>query len=136
MQTTNKKHLQKVALWGGAATLALAAASLTQFSDKVALGIAAGGILSIFNIYSVVRLVEALAGAAEAGVSGKTSKGLTMMLHFMKLGFVAAVLVALILTKAVDVFGFLAGFTAVLFANLIIGFSGLGKDAGGPESAG
>ena len=136
MHQANRNHIKKVALWGGSATVALAAASLIAFPPLFASSVLVGGVLSIFNIYSIVRLVEALTGAAEAGVTPKASKALTMLLHFMKLGFVGAVLVALAVARLVDVFGFLAGFTSVLLANVMFGLSRLGKGAGGPEAGG
>ena len=126
MLPSNSTHLKKVALWGGGASCALALLSLVKFSPLVAFSIVTGAALSIANLYSIIMLVEALAGAALAGVaSGKASKALTSIMHILKLGLILVTLVLLVVFKLTNLFGLLAGFTVVLIANLAAGLSGL-----------
>ncbi len=130
MQAGNRKHLLKVALWGGAISAAAAGAALLKYPPIISFSILAGAAIGVFNIYSIVRLVEALAGAAAEGrASGRAAKAISTLLHILKLGIILALLVFLIMNKMVNLFAFLAGFTFVLLANLLAGFSGLKEKA-------
>ncbi|MBI5696286.1 MAG: hypothetical protein HZC51_11240 [Nitrospirae bacterium] len=134
MLPTNKKHMMKVLTWGGGVAALLAAASLVKFPVTVASGVVAGAALGIFNVYSIVRLVEALAGAATAGPgAGKASKALVGFVHMFKLGLIFVTLILLVYMKLINLFGVLAGFTVVLAANLFAGMGRLKADAGTPE---
>jgi len=131
MLSANKDHFVKVAKYGGGASVVFAAASLIKFSPLVAASVVMGAALGLFNLYAIVMLVEALAGAAEAGaVTGKGSKLLAMMVHLLKLLVIFGALAALVLLKLTNLFALLAGFTAVLIANLMVGLLGLRKDEG------
>lgn len=126
MFRTNRRHLKKVLYGGGGLTALLAAASLVRFSPLVAASILIGGAIGIINIYSIVRVVEALAGAAAAGAApGRATKVFSVLIHLFKLALIFACLLALALMKKVNLFGVLAGFTAVLAVNLLAGLSGL-----------
>lgn len=119
--------------WGGGVALLLAAVSLVKSPPTVAAGIIAGAALGIFNIYSIVRMVEALAGAASTGQAlGRASKALATFVHVFKLGLIFAILVLLVYMKAVNLFGVLAGFTVVLAVNV---FSGLGRLKGDADTS-
>jgi len=126
MLPSNRQHMKKVAVWGGGAACALALASLFKFPPVVAFGIITGAALSLANLYSIIMLVEALAGAAAAGMaSGRASKALTTMIHVFKLVLVLVILVLLVVFKLTNLFALLAGFTVVLLSNLVAGLSGL-----------
>lgn len=134
MLTTNKKHMMKVLTWGGGVAALLAAVSLVKFPVTVASGIVAGAALGIFNVYSIVRLVEALAGAATASPgAGKASKALVGFVHMFKLGLIFLTLILLVYMKAADLFGVLAGFTVILAVNVFAGMGRLKADADLPE---
>ena len=130
MQAGNRKHLLKVALWGGAISAAAAGATLLKYPPIISFSIMAGAAIGVFNIYSIVRLVEALAGAASEGkTTGKAAKTISTLLHILKLGIIFALLFFLVMNKMVNLFALLAGFTVVLLANLLAGFSGLKEKA-------
>src|SRR5512143_201132 len=126
MLPANKSHLKRVALFVGGLAAVLAAVSLIKFPPLVAAGILTGAALGLFNIYSIVMLVEALAGAAVSG-AGKGARIFSTVLHALKLGLILAVLFVLVVFKLTNLFALLVGFTAVIFANLLVGFTGLGK---------
>ncbi len=129
MLPANINHLKKVVLWGGGASVLLAAASLLRFTPLVGISIIAGALLGIFNLYSIVKLVEALAGAAAAGaMTGKASKALTLVFHLFNIALIAVALVVLIWNHLINLFAVLAGFTIVLLSNLAAGMSGLAKN--------
>ena len=131
MLAANRPHFKRVLVWGLTASAALSALSLFKFSPIVAGSVMVGALLGMFNLYSVVRLVEALTGAALAGaVTGKGSKALTMVFHLINIALVAAVLVVLVLNHLVNLFAFLAGFTVILITNMFAGLSGLAHDSG------
>jgi hypothetical protein len=126
MLATNKKHLVKVAAWGGGLSVVFAALSLVKFPPIVAASILTGAALSIFNVYSIVTMVEALAGAAAAGAAaGKWAKVLSTVLHLMKFLILLALLLLLVVYRLTNLFALAFGFTIVLFANLSAGLSGL-----------
>jgi ATP synthase I chain len=128
----NKKHLVKAAIWGGGLSIIFAAISLVKFSPLVAVSILIGAAVSIFNIYSIVTMVEALAGAAVAGKpAGKAAKSLSTVLHMVKFLILLAVLLLLVVYKLTNLFGLAFGFTVVLMANLFAGLSMLKEGAGG-----
>ena len=130
MIATNKKHLVKVALWGGGLSVIFAALSLIKFPPVIAASILTGAVLSIFNVYSIVTMVEALAGAAVADKSaGKAAKILSTILHLVKFLILLALLFLLVVYKLTNLFALAFGFTVVLFANLSAGLSGL-KEGG------
>jgi hypothetical protein len=130
MLATNKKHLVKVAAWGGGLSVVFAGLSLVKFPPIVAASILTGAALSIFNVYSIVTMVEALAGAAKAGAAaGKWAKVLSTALHLMKFLILLALLLLLVVYKLTNLFALAFGFTVVLFANLSAGLSGL-KEGG------
>jgi hypothetical protein len=132
MFLANSKHFKSVAIWGGAISLAGAGLSLIKFSPVVAYGIIAGAVLGIFNIWSIVRLVEALAGAAAAGPApGRAAKSISVVMHMIKLILVFAILFILVKFQLVDLFALLAGFTVILVVNLFAGLSGLKEDTTG-----
>jgi len=126
MFLANSKHFKSVAIWGGAISSAAAALSLIKFPPVVAYGIVAGAVLGIFNIWSIVRLVEALAGAAAAGPApAKASKSLSVSMHVIKLVLIFVALFILVSLKLVNLFALLAGFTVILVVNLFAGLSAL-----------
>ena len=130
MQAGNRKHLLKVAIWGGAASAAAGGVTLLKYPPIIAFSIVAGAAIGVFNIYSIVRLVEALAGAASEGkASGKAAKAISTVLHLLKLGIIFGLLFFLVMNKMVNLFALLAGFTVVLLANLFAGLSGLKERA-------
>ncbi|HLB25916.1 MAG TPA: ATP synthase subunit I [Nitrospirota bacterium] len=129
MLPSNRRHLVRVLIWGGAAALLLAGLSLLKYPPLMAFSIAAGAAISFFNIYSIVMLVESLAGAAASG-AGRGAKALTTIAHVIKLALIFAVLLLLVLSRLVNLFGFLAGFTVVLIANLLYGLASFKGDAG------
>lgn len=132
MFLANSKHFKSVAIWGGAISAAGAALSLTIFPPVVAYGIIAGAVLGIFNIWSIVRLVEALAGAAAAGQApGRAAKSISVIMHVIKLVLVFIILFILVKFKLVDLFALLAGFTVILLVNLFAGLSGLKENTTG-----
>jgi hypothetical protein len=132
MFLANSRHFKAVAIWGGAISAAAAALSLIKFSPVVAYGIIAGAILGIFNIWSIVRLVEALAGAAAAGQApGRASKSISVVMHVIKLILVFIILFILVKFKLVNLFALLAGFTVILVVNLFVGLSGLKEGSAG-----
>ena len=111
----------------------LALLSLFKFSLLIAASIVIGAVLGLFNLYSVVRLVEALTGGALSGaVSGKSSKAITMVVHIINIAVIAAVLVVLVWNQLINLFAFLAGFTVVQIVNL---FAGLTTFAEGADKA-
>jgi hypothetical protein len=135
MIASNKKHLIKVAIWGGGLSAVFAALSLLKFPPIVAASILTGAALSIFNVYSIVTMVEALAGAATAGAAaGKWAKVLSTALHLMKFLILLALLLVLVVYRLTNLFALAFGFTVVLFANLSAGLSGLRE--GGQSGSG
>jgi hypothetical protein len=135
MIATNKKHLVKVAAWGGGLSVIFAALSLAKFPPIVAASILTGAALSIFNVYSIVTMVEAMAGAAAAGAAaGKSAKIISTILHMMKFLILLALLLLLVVYKLTNLFALAFGFTVVLFANLSAGLSGLRE--GGQSGSG
>ena len=130
MFLANSKHFKSVAIWGGVISSAAAALSLIAFPPAerfvIASGIIAGAVLGIFNIWSIVRLVEALAGAAAAGhAPGRAAKSISVVMHMIKLVLVFVILFILVKFKLVDLFALLAGFTVILVVNLFVGLSAL-----------
>ena len=132
MFVANSKHFKSVAIWGGAISAGCAGLSLLKFSPTVAYGIIAGAILGIFNIWSIVRLVEALAGAAATGLApGRAAKSISVVMHMIKLVLVFVILFILVKFQLVNLFALLAGFTVILLVNLFAGLSGLKEDTTG-----
>ena len=128
----NSKHFKSVAIWGGAISAAGAALSLIKFPPDVAYGIIAGAALGIFNIFSIIRLVEALAGAAAVGQApGRAAKSVSVVMHVIKLILVFIILFVLVKSRLVNLFALLAGFTVILMVNLFAGLSGLKEDTAG-----
>ena len=132
MFLANSKHFKSVAIWGGAISVGCAALSLIKFPPVVATGIIAGAVLGIFNIWSIVRLVEALAGAAATGLApGRAAKSISVVMHMIKLVLVFVILFILVKFQLVNLFALLAGFTVILMVNLFAGLSGLKEDTTG-----
>ena len=132
MFLANSKHFKSVAIWGGAISAAAAALSLIKFPPTVAYGIIAGAVLGIFNIWSIVRLVEALAGAAAVGLApGRAAKSISVVMHMIKLVLVFIILFILVKFNLVNLFALLAGFTVILLVNLFAGLSGLKENTTG-----
>jgi len=132
MFLANSKHFKSVAIWGGVISSAAASLSLIKFPPVVAYGIIAGAILGLFNIWSIVRLVEALAGAAAAGQApGRAAKSISVVMHMIKLILVFIILFILVKFQLVNLFALLAGFTVILVVNLFAGLSGLKEDTAG-----
>jgi len=104
----------------------LGAVSLVKFPPLIAASILTGTAIGLANLYSIVRLVEALTGAAQAGrAAGRAGKAFASVLHVFKLGFILAILLALVYLKLTNLFALLVGFTVVLIVNLLAGFAGL-----------
>ena len=132
MFTANSRHFKTVAIWGGTISLAGAGLSLIIFPPVVAYGIIAGAVLGLFNIWSIVRLVEALAGAAVAGPApAKASRSISVAMHVIKLVLVFITLFILVSLKLVNLFALLAGFTVILVVNLFAGLSAMRDDQAG-----
>ncbi len=132
MNPNNKRHLKKVLVWGGGASAALAALSLLKYPPIIAVSILTGAALSLFNLFAIIRLVEALTGIASSGPgSGKAAKFLTGMMHAFKLAGVFVVLFLLAYLKLINLFGLLVGFTLILGFNILTGLSGLKGDGEG-----
>ena len=130
MLPANKLHFKRVAFYGGGLAAVLAGLSLFKYPPLIAASVLTGAVLGLFNIYSIVMLVEALAGAAVSGV-GKGARMFSTFQHVLKLGLILAVLFVLVAFKLTNLLALLAGFTAVVLANLLVGFTGLGKGEGG-----
>jgi hypothetical protein len=126
MLPANKLHFKKVSMYGGGLAALLAGLSLLKFPLLVAGSVLVGAVLGLFNIYSIVMLVEALAGAAAAS-AGKGVRIFSTVLHMLKLGLILAVLFVLVYYRLTNLIALLVGFTAVILANLLVGFSGLGR---------
>ena len=129
MLPANKLHFKKVSMFGGGLAVLVAGLSLLKFTPLVAASVLVGALLGLFNIYSIVMLVEALAGAAAAG-AGKGVRIFSTVLHVLKLGLILAVLFALVYFRLTNLIALLVGFTLVILANLLVGFSGLGRREG------
>lgn len=127
MLPANKRHFKKVATYGGGLSVLVAGLSLLKFPPLVAASVVVGAVLGLFNIYSIVMLVEALAGAAASG-AGKGVRVFSTVLHVLKLGLILAVLFVLVYFRLTNLIALLAGFTVIILANLLVGFSGLGKE--------
>jgi len=132
MTPKNKRHLKRVLYWGGGLSALAAVLSLLKFPPVVAASIMTGAALGIFNLYSIVRLVEVLADVASSGPgSGKAVKVFTGIAHAFKLTAVFGVLFMLVYLKLTNLFALLAGFTVVLAVNVLAGLSGLKDGAEG-----
>jgi hypothetical protein len=132
MFVANSKHFKTVTIWGGAISAACAALSLIKFPPTVAYGVIAGAALGLFNIFSIIRLVEALAGAAAVGQApGRAAKSVSVVMHMIKLILVFVILFLLVKARLVNLFALLAGFTVMLMVNLFAGLSGLKGDTAG-----
>lgn len=138
MTPGNRKHFGKLILWGGGLSVLAAAASLLKFPPIVAASILTGAFIGLFNIYSIIKLVEALAGAAVSGPApGRASKVMSTMTHVVKLALIFAVLLMLVIYKLTNLIALAAGFTIILVVNLASGLGGFGEDAGrGPTGPG
>jgi hypothetical protein len=130
MTPGNRKHLKKVLIWGGGLSALGAALSLLKFPPLVAASVIMGAALGIFNVYSIIKLVEALAGAAVSGPApGQASRVMSTLMHVVKLVVIFAVLLMLVIYKLTNLIALAAGFTVVLIANMAAGLGGFKEDA-------
>lgn len=130
MFPTNKRHFRRVLLWSVVAVAALAGGSLIKYPPLIAASIVTGAAIGVANLFSIIRLVEALTGAAETGMSsGRASKAIATIIHVLKLGIVFALLLFLAYYRLTNLFALLIGFTAVLLANLLSGLVQIREDA-------
>lgn len=131
MTPGNRKHFGKVIIWGGGLSVVAAALSLLKFPPLVAVSIITGAFMGLFNIYSIIKVVEALAGAAVSGPApGRASKVMSTVAHVVKLAVLFAVLLMLVIYKLTNLIALAAGFTIILAVNLATGLKGYGEDAG------
>ncbi len=113
----------------------LAAGSLLKFPPLVAASILTGAAISVFNIYSIITLVEALAGAAMSDRRvKKAAKMLSVVVHLVKFLILLAILYLLVVYKLTNLLGLAFGFTVVVVANVFAGVSAL--KTGGKGEAG
>jgi len=122
MLLQNKKHLGRVAVYGGVLCAVAALAGYYFLGGRFALGVLMGGALSLANVYSIIMLVETIAGAALGEGPTPGTKAVSMVMHLMKLALIVGVIVLLVITRTGDLFGIITGFTIVLLAHAVAGF--------------
>ncbi len=111
----------------------LAAGSLLKFPPLIAASILTGAAISVFNIYSIITLVEALAGAAMSDRRvKKAAKILSVVVHLVKFLILLALLYLLVVYKLTNLLGLAFGFTVVVVANVFAGVSALKTGGQGP----
>ena len=132
MLPANRQHFKKAALWGGGISAILAAVSLVKFPPLIAASILTGAAISIFNIYSIITLVEALTGAVMSDRRvKKAAKILSVVVHLVKFLILLALLYLLVVYKLTNLLGLAFGFTVVVVTNIFAGLSGLKGARGG-----
>ncbi len=134
MLPANKRHFKKTTLWGAGLSAILAAASLLKFPPLIAASILTGAAISVFNVYSIITLVEAIAGAATSDRRvKKAAKILSVVVHLVKFLILLALLYLLVVYKLTNLLGLAFGFTVVVVANIFAGLSALKGDRGGDD---
>jgi len=122
MLIQNKKHLGRVAVYGGVLCAAAAAGGYFILGPRFGLGVLIGGALSLANVYSIIMLVETIAGAALGEGPTRAAKAVAMVMHLLKLALIVTVIALLVITRTGDLFGIIAGFTVVLLVHAVAGF--------------
>jgi len=117
----HKKHMGRVALYGGGLCAAAAAAGYFIQGGGFAFGVAVGGALSMANIYSIIMLVETVAGVALGEGTSSSTKAFAVVLHLIKLILIIGIIALLVITRSGDLLGIIAGFTVVLAVHGVAG---------------
>lgn len=123
----NASHFKRMTIYGGASALAVAALCIPLFGVLGASSVLAGAALGIANTYSVIRLVEALAGFAKSPTEkpGQLPKILTLLVHMFKIAIIFVLLFTLVAARLVDLRGLLVGFTVAVACNIFAGMKGI-----------